>query len=156
MSSRASAIAAITTLVGIVSAQHSVSVVNNCGYGTPMMTGPDTGGLISIPNGYSTSGDMTGWIIFLQNGSQCGSDGQNCLPLEGTLTGSGYSQVDISLIAPHAFNSPLAFSYTDGSGGRSCASASCECDYDAFCQSTDYGAQVGSPSTTASITVTFC
>jgi hypothetical protein len=37
--------------------------------------------------------------------------------VEGTLNG-GYSSVDISKIPPHSFDSPLAFSYTDGAGGR--------------------------------------
>lgn len=114
-----------------------------------MITGPDTGGLISIPDGYSTSGDMTGWIIFLQNGSQCGANGENCLILEGALVSDGYSSVDMSLIPPHAFNSAMAFSYTDGSGGRSCDIAECECDYDVFCSSTDYESQIISFNTTA-------
>ncbi|KAF7982188.1 hypothetical protein HWV62_29977 [Athelia sp. TMB] len=154
MFSRISALAAITALAGIASAQHTLSIVNNCGYGTPMFDSPSTG-LISVPGGYSTSGDMTGWILYLQNGSQCGANGENCLTLEGTLD-DGYSSVDISMISPHAFNVPLSFSFTDGSGGRACDSASCSCDYDVFCQPTDYGAQVGSPSPTASVTATFC
>lgn len=77
MLSRATVIATVATLTGIVSAGHSVSVVNNCGYGTPMMNGPSTG-LISVAGGYSTSGDMTGWIMFLQTG-QCGNNGESCL-----------------------------------------------------------------------------
>ncbi|KAF7973264.1 hypothetical protein HWV62_15695 [Athelia sp. TMB] len=117
------------------------SVVNNCGYGTPMMNGPSTG-LISIPGGYSTGGDMTGWIVYLQTGS-CGANGENCLILEGTLNG-GYSSVDISRISPHGFNAPLGFSYTNGAGGKECASADCSCNDSAFCSPTDYGAQVGS------------
>lgn len=77
MFSRATVFATVAALAGIASAGHSVSVVNNCGYGTPMMNGPSTG-LINVAGGYSTSGDMIGWIMFLQTG-QCGSNGESCL-----------------------------------------------------------------------------
>ncbi|KZP16081.1 hypothetical protein FIBSPDRAFT_934811 [Athelia psychrophila] len=153
MFSRATAIAIFAALAGIVSAGHSVGIVNNCGSGTPMMDGPDTG-LINVSGGYSTSGDMTGWIIYLQTG-QCGANGENCLTVEGTLNG-GFSSVDISDIAPHAINVPTAFSYTNGAGGKYCASGNCPCNDAAFCQPTDYGAQVGSSDPNASITITFC
>ncbi|KIM79149.1 hypothetical protein PILCRDRAFT_823728 [Piloderma croceum F 1598] len=146
----------LSILCTTASAGHSISVNNQCGYGTPTLSAPFTNGQpTNIAGGYSSSGDLTGFIIYLQNGNQCGANGENCLILEGTLN-NGYSSVDISKIPPHSFNSPLAFSYTNGAGGRSCNSASCQCDYAAFCKTDDYGAQVGSPDPNASITVTFC
>ncbi|KZP26462.1 hypothetical protein FIBSPDRAFT_887252 [Athelia psychrophila] len=153
MFSRTFAIATFAALAGIVSAGHSVGVVNNCGYGTPMMNGPSTG-LISVPGGYSSGGDITGWIMFLQTG-QCGNNGENCVIVEGTLN-DGYSSVDISLISPHEINVPTGFSYTDGAGGKYCASGNCPCNSAAFCQPTDYGALVNTADPNASITVTYC
>ncbi|KZP11418.1 hypothetical protein FIBSPDRAFT_962287 [Athelia psychrophila] len=153
MFSPAVAIATFAALVGIVSAQHSVSITNNCGTGTPYMNGPSTG-LIAIPNGYSTAGDMTGWIIFLQTGA-CGAQGEGCLIVEGTLNG-GYSDVDISRIPPNTFNVAASFSYTDGDGGKSCATADCACDSDAYCTSGQSGAIASSPDPAASIEITFC
>lgn len=61
--------------------------------------------------------------------------------VEGTLN-NGYSSVDISLISPHKINVPTSFSYTDGAGGKSCASGNCPCNNAAFCQPTDYGALI--------------
>ena len=39
----------------------------------------EQGGPINVAGGYSSDGDITGFIIYLQNGNQCGANGENCL-----------------------------------------------------------------------------
>jgi hypothetical protein len=93
-----SVILAFGALVARVAADHSITVINQCGYGTPTMYGPSTEspfqnvrsshsgihaheelmidqGPINVAGGYYTTSDLRGAIIYLQTG-RCGQNGE--------------------------------------------------------------------------------
>ncbi|KZP22301.1 hypothetical protein FIBSPDRAFT_952916 [Athelia psychrophila] len=142
-------IAAFASLTGFVSAGHSIHIVNRCGYGTPTLAGPGIGPT-NISGGYSSSGSITGVIVYLQNG-RCGANGENCLirsrgNLERRLLQRGYQQD-----TPSRLYFPLGFAYNDGKAGRECNNANCQCNYDAYCGPNDNGAIVGDPNPNVNI-----
>ncbi|KII92021.1 hypothetical protein PLICRDRAFT_172178 [Plicaturopsis crispa FD-325 SS-3] len=142
--------------VGQVGAEsHTVSFVNNCGTGTPLLKANQ----VTLSSGtadYVSNGPLSAAIAYLDTG--CGENGQGCVTVETTLInptspGAG-SSTDISLISPLAFNVAISFAYKDGcTNGASCTSADCP---DAFHSTTDYSALRQCEADNAGLVVTFC
>jgi len=154
-----SALVAASLLVGSSHAEsHTITFVNNCGFGTPtLIQGPNT---LSTGAPFTSNGDFPSAIAYLQTG-KCLFNGEDCTLLEMTLgnpnpnvPGSG-SSVDISLIPPHNFSVATSFAYTNGCDGTgaSCDSASCQM---AFRNPNDNWAQVACQADNVGLIVTFC
>ncbi|KII85626.1 hypothetical protein PLICRDRAFT_115901 [Plicaturopsis crispa FD-325 SS-3] len=135
----ATLLAAAVAIAQVSAESHSVTLVNNCGTGTPYLKA--SGNTLSTGGTYTSSGPLVAAISYLDTG--CGANAEGCTLVEATMQnptspGSG-SSADISLISPHTFNVKASFSYNNGcSNGASCASADCST---AFHVSTDTGVQ---------------
>lgn len=144
----------------VLGESHTIHFVNNCGSGTPkLIQGANT---LSNGEDFTSNGPLSSAIAYLQTG-KCGFNGENCALVEMTMgnptcPGCG-SSVDISLIAPHAFNVPTAFRFYGGEGdtcdglGASCAGANCNT---AFFQPDDTTVQRACQSDNVNLEITFC
>ncbi|CAK5270791.1 unnamed protein product, partial [Mycena citricolor] len=112
--------AAVTT---VSAEQHTINLVNNCGFGTPTLI--LNGGIVSTGGSWTHGGPINGAIAYLQTGG-CGFNGENCLMVETTLAG-GFSSTDLTLIPPHAFSVTTGFGYWGGcdGAGADCTGPSC-------------------------------
>ncbi|KAF7315735.1 Glycopeptide protein [Mycena indigotica] len=95
--------AALLCAVGGASAEsHTVRFDNRCGFGTPQLI---QGGDVLTTTSYTSDGQLSAAIAYLQHGSQCGFNGENCSLVELTMTNpvvaGGGSSADISLIDPY-------------------------------------------------------
>ncbi|KII83269.1 hypothetical protein PLICRDRAFT_32989 [Plicaturopsis crispa FD-325 SS-3] len=133
---------------------HTVTLVNNCGKGTPVLK--QNGNTLSTGGDYTANGPLSAAISYLDTG--CGANGDGCTLVETTLqnpttAGSG-SSTDISLIAPLAFSVKATFAYKNGcTNGKACDSADCTT---AFHQSTDTTVQEACQANDAGLTITYC
>ncbi|KAF9024193.1 hypothetical protein BDZ89DRAFT_1069297 [Hymenopellis radicata] len=147
-------LAAVVAGVATVNAEsHTVSFVNNCGRGTPILS--QNFNTLSTGAPYTATGPFSAVIAYLDTG--CGFQGTGCGIVETTLINNGVSSTDISLIAPHTFNVPTKFAYTGGCAGygASCSSANCPTT-DAFHKTDDYEAQRQCTSNDSGLVITFC
>jgi len=145
-------------LVANVNAEsHTVSFDNRCGRGTPTLI--QGGNVLSTGEPFTSNGALSSFIAYLQTG-ECLFNGEGCTLFEASLQnptapGSG-SSADISLIAPHAFNVAVGFSY-DGScasqGTTICSSPSCDT---AFFKPDDTFVQVACQDNDVNLLITFC
>ncbi|KAJ6490112.1 hypothetical protein C8R45DRAFT_1053239 [Mycena sanguinolenta] len=152
---KAIALAAITVAAGKALAEtHTITFVNNCGFGTPTLIS-QTGVVLSTGGAYTTNGPIIAAIAYLQTGS-CGFNGEGCTLVEITLKnpntpGSG-SSTDLSLIPPHAFSVTTGFRYLGACApaGADCTNADCGT---AFHNPTDTGMQVACQADNANLVV---
>ncbi|KAF8320240.1 hypothetical protein F5887DRAFT_1087898 [Amanita rubescens] len=136
---------------------HTITFQNNCGFGTPtLIQGPN---VLSTGGAYTSNGPLISLIAYLQNGSQCGFNGEGCTTIETTLVnptspGSG-SSTDISLIPPHAFSVTAGFGYYNGCDGTGadCTSSTCPT---AFFKPDDTQVQVACQVDDVNLVITFC
>ncbi|KAJ8087894.1 hypothetical protein PM082_006751 [Marasmius tenuissimus] len=142
----------------VMGESHKVQFVNKCGRGTPKLI--QNGQTLSSGGTYTSNGPLTAAIAYLQVGSKCGLNGENCMIVETTLRnptspGSG-SSTDLSLIAPHKFDVAIKFQYNNGcSNGATCSNANCP-PTDAFHKPSDTGAQRACQVNDAGLVITFC
>ncbi|KAE9404775.1 hypothetical protein BT96DRAFT_989086 [Gymnopus androsaceus JB14] len=141
--------------VTIRSESHTVSFVNNCGSGTPQLL--QGGVVLSSGEAFTSNRPFEAAIAYLQTGP-CLLNGEECTTVEMTLVNptvpGGGSSVDVTLIAPHAFNVGAGFSYSDSTcGGQTCADAGCT---EAFHNPTDFSAQTQCETDNVGLTITFC
>lgn len=114
--------------------------------------------MISTGQPYTSNGPFSAGIAYLQTGS-CLFNGEGCSLLEMTLgnptcAGCGSSS-DISLIPPHAFNVPVAFSYSNGCDGQGAACNTPGCST-AFYVPDDTTVQVACQTDNVNLVITFC
>ncbi|KII85627.1 hypothetical protein PLICRDRAFT_178672 [Plicaturopsis crispa FD-325 SS-3] len=147
-------VAAAVAVVQVSAESHVVTLVNNCGRGTPVLK--VNGNTLSTGGSYVSNGPLVAAISYLDTG--CGADGEGCTLVETTMKnpttpGSG-SSTDISLIPPLAFSVKASFAYKNGcSNGASCDSASCPT---AFHVPTDTHVQQACQADNAGLTITYC
>ncbi|KAF8918639.1 hypothetical protein CPB85DRAFT_1384479 [Mucidula mucida] len=147
-------VAAVAVGVATVNAEsHTVSFVNNCGTGTPILS--QNFNTLSTGAPYTATGGFSAVIAYLDTG--CGFQGTGCAIVETTLINGGVSSTDISLIDPHTFNVPTSFYYTGGCQGygASCSNSGCPTT-DAFHKTDDYEAQRQCTSDNSGLVITFC
>ncbi|PCH44509.1 hypothetical protein WOLCODRAFT_76465 [Wolfiporia cocos MD-104 SS10] len=146
-------VAIAAALVPARAETHTVTFTNDCGYGTPYLRAQN-GDVLSTGDAYTINGPLIGAIAYLQTGSDCGANGENCIIVETTLE-NGYSSTDLSLIPPHAFQVTTGFGYYNGCDktGADCTSADCT---DAFHESDQTWVQVGCPVDNCDLAITFC
>lgn len=140
----------------VKSESHTIYFQNNCGHGTPTLV--KDGHVLSTGQDYTSRGSFSSAIAYLQTGS-CLLNGESCTIVEMTLQnptcpGCG-SSVDLSLIPPHEFSVPTAFTYC---GGCDCLGASCdtaECS-NAFRNPNDNQVQVQCEENNVDLLITFC
>ncbi|EKM58954.1 uncharacterized protein PHACADRAFT_249086 [Phanerochaete carnosa HHB-10118-sp] len=149
-------VASAIVFAGVNAESHTVTFVNNCGFGTPLLKA--NGQTLSTGGSVTFGGSLISAIAFLQTGS-CGDNGEGCTLIETTLVnptspGSG-SSTDISLIPPHSFSVTSGFGYFDGcdGAGADCTDANCP---DAFHTSGQTGVQVACQSDNVNLAITFC
>ncbi|KAF8913303.1 hypothetical protein CPB85DRAFT_1300157 [Mucidula mucida] len=146
-------VAVVAGVATVNAEKHTISFVNNCGRGTPILSQDfktlSTGAPYTATSGFSAA------IAYLDTG--CGFQGSGCGIVETTLINNGVSSTDISLIDPHTFNVPTKFTYTGGCAGlgASCTSANCPTT-DAFHKTDDYEAQRQCTSNDSGLVITFC
>ncbi|VDB95501.1 unnamed protein product [Peniophora sp. CBMAI 1063] len=92
---------ALVAVAGVHGETHTISFVNNCGFGTPTLVSQN-GAILSTGGSYTANGQIVGAIAYLQTGA-CGLNGDNCLTVETTLI-NGASSTDLTLIPDHAFS----------------------------------------------------
>ncbi|KIP10569.1 hypothetical protein PHLGIDRAFT_219719 [Phlebiopsis gigantea 11061_1 CR5-6] len=118
----------VALLVGVQAETHTITFINNCGFGTPTLE--DNGEVLSTGQTVTVNGPLTGAIAFLQTGS-CGYNGEGCtvikLNLENPTTLGTGSSAEISISPPHAFSVPSGFGFTNGCEGigGDCTTANC-------------------------------
>ncbi|KAI0355628.1 hypothetical protein OH77DRAFT_1382408, partial [Trametes cingulata] len=139
--------------------QHTIKFDNRCGKGTPQLL--QNGKVLSSGEPFTSNGPFSAGIAYVKCSipCQCLYNGENCSLLEMTLVnptapGAG-SSTDISLIAPHAFNVPVSFSYFGGCDGQgaTCSSGTCKT---AFFQPDDNQVQVQCQENNVNLLITFC
>ncbi|KAF9476658.1 hypothetical protein BDN70DRAFT_882125 [Pholiota conissans] len=122
---------AITAVIG-ARASHTISFINNCGFGTPTLL---QGNTVLSTGGAFTSNGWPSAIAFLQTGS-CGINGEDCTFVDITPTNSGSGvSVNISVPPPPlSARGSVKFAFTNGcSGTETCTGTKCattpvECD----------------------------
>ncbi|KAF7325173.1 hypothetical protein MKEN_00561200 [Mycena kentingensis (nom. inval.)] len=137
---------------------HTITFVNNCGAGSiPQLIHGDS--VLSTGQPYTVQGKFPNARAYLQQGTKCLFNGENCTVVEITLqnatpgVGDG-SSVNLSLIPPLAYNVKTSFRYTKGcSSGATCGDPNCNT---AFHISTDTFTQVACQEPDNSIEITFC
>ncbi|GJE97623.1 glycopeptide [Phanerochaete sordida] len=148
--------ASAALFTGVYAEQHTVTFVNNCGFGTPLLK--SNGQTLSTGQTVTFGGPLISAIAFLQTGG-CGDNGEGCTLIETTLRnptspGSG-SSTDISLIPPHEFSVTSGFGYYGG-----CEPAGADCTYngcpDAFYNPYQTGVQVACQVDNVNLAITFC
>jgi len=148
-------VVALALFTGVQGESHTLKFINNCKSGTPTLL--KDGHIIPLVNGeYTHDGEFAAAIAYLQRGDECGFNAERCTMLEMTLN-NAFSSVDVSLIAPHAFNVPVRFSYYNGCDGegKACTHANCGPQY-AFYKEDDYGSQVQCTKPNVNLLTTFC
>ncbi|KAJ7462289.1 hypothetical protein B0H11DRAFT_2054923 [Mycena galericulata] len=134
---------------------HTIKFNNQCGFGTPQLI---QGGNVLTTTSYTSTGELSSAIAYLQTGS-CGFNGEQCTLLEMTMTNptvvGGGSSADISLITPHTFNVATSIEFYGGCDGvgTTCGSESCAT---AFKQPDDTWVQVACQDDNANLLITFC
>ncbi|GJE97614.1 glycopeptide [Phanerochaete sordida] len=152
-------VAIFAALAGMAAEKHTVSFVNKCGHGTPLLKAD--GKTLSKGKDYTIHGRLISAIAYLQTG-HCGDNGESCTLIETTLKnptkgepGSG-SSTDISLIPPHKFSVTSGFGYI-GAGcdhlGADCKSEKCKT---AFHYPNDTDVQVACQGANVDLVITFC
>ncbi|KAJ7138229.1 hypothetical protein C8R44DRAFT_341920 [Mycena epipterygia] len=135
---------------------HTVTFINNCGFGTPMLI--QGSNVLSTGAPFVIDGPLIGASAYLQTGA-CGFNGEDCTLVETTLINptfpGGGSSTDISLLSPHAFSVTTGFRYFGGCqpAGADCTSANC---VEAFHEQGDPPVQVPCELDNAGLTITFC
>ncbi|KAI0733081.1 hypothetical protein C8Q72DRAFT_881550 [Fomitopsis betulina] len=154
-----SAVLAAVALAAHVNAgeYHTIRFYNACGFGTPTLLA--NGEVLSTGEDYTSDGAFSAGIAYLQNGDQCGYNGEDCTLMEMTMvnptcTGCG-SSADISLIDPHSFSYQTSFAYFNGcdNEGANCAAAGCAA---AFYYSDETQVQVACQADNVGLLIAFC
>ncbi|GJE97617.1 glycopeptide [Phanerochaete sordida] len=116
-------------VLGARAETHTVSFVNNCGFGTPILE--VNGQTVSTGQSVTFNGPVMDAIAFLQTGG-CGDNGEDCALVEITLENStspgSVSSGDILLIPPHQFSVPTSFEFIGAmctGSGASCPDVDC-------------------------------
>ncbi|KZT64574.1 hypothetical protein DAEQUDRAFT_678342 [Daedalea quercina L-15889] len=145
--------AAATAFVRVQAETHTVSFVNDCGYGTPYLWGPNGVFYYSGEGTYTFDSEAPGLIAYLQTGN-CGNDGEYCTLVEASLI-NGASSADISLVPPHEFSVTSGFGFYGGcdGAGADCTSADCP---EAFVSADQTYKQVGCSAENVNLAITFC
>ncbi|KAH8827763.1 glycopeptide [Flagelloscypha sp. PMI_526] len=155
---RAVSVLALALTTGVLAESHTVTFVNRCQSGTPLLV--REGKVVSQGEPFTATEAMPATIAYLQTGKCDPLNGSGCMTVELTLKnpdpnapGSG-SSVDLSLIPPLAFSVPTSFRYVGGcSDGASCASPDCP---DAFRVPSDTFVQRACQANDVGLEVTFC
>ncbi|KAJ6471599.1 hypothetical protein C8R47DRAFT_1222128 [Mycena vitilis] len=153
-----SALIALTavTVSGVRAETHTVSFVDNCGFGTPTLIQGEN--VLSTGAPYTTNGPLISAIAYLQTGS-CGFNGENCTTVEITLanpTSPGVGSIaDLTLIPPHAFSVATSVEYSSGCNGTGAACTSSNCPT-AYHLPTDPPVEVSCQTDNVGIVITFC
>ncbi|PCH36247.1 hypothetical protein WOLCODRAFT_156960 [Wolfiporia cocos MD-104 SS10] len=144
-------VAAAAALVPARAETHTVTFINNCGYGTPMLESQN-GDVLSTGAAYTTNGPLIA-IAFLQTGV-CGPDGENCAIVETTLK-NGNSSTALCPNPPYGSQAIIGFSYYNGCDGlgSDCPSATCT---DAVQQPNDTCVSVECTADNVDLAITFC
>ncbi|EPT04936.1 hypothetical protein FOMPIDRAFT_1021688 [Fomitopsis schrenkii] len=153
-----SAVLAAVVLAARANAEyHTIRFYNACGFGTPTLLA--NGEVLSTGEDYTSDGPFSSGIAYLQNGDQCGYNGEKCTLMEMTMVnptcvGCG-SSADISLIDPHSFSYATSFAYFNGCAneGANCAEAGCAA---AFYYSDETQVQVACQAENAGLLIAFC
>ncbi|KZT72183.1 hypothetical protein DAEQUDRAFT_61027 [Daedalea quercina L-15889] len=153
-----SAVLAAVALASQAGAEyHTIRFYNACGFGTPMLLA--SGDVLSYGEDYTSDGAFSSGIAYLQNGDQCGYNGEDCTLMEMTITnptcaGCG-SSADISLISPHSFSYWTSFAYFDGcdNTGANCPASGCSA---AFYYSDETQVQVACQAENVGLLIAFC
>ncbi|KAH8119340.1 hypothetical protein DFH11DRAFT_1564475 [Phellopilus nigrolimitatus] len=151
---------ALVTALRVHAESHTIRFVNNCGHGTPALV--KGGQIMSNGSDYTSDGPFESAIAYLQTGN-CLLNGEACTLVEMNMNnpacaGCG-SSVDISLIAPHAYNVETAFAFFGGNGdvcdglGAICADANCDT---AFFNPNDNQVQRACQADNVGLMITFC
>ncbi|KAH9935598.1 uncharacterized protein B0H18DRAFT_418045 [Fomitopsis serialis] len=153
-----SAVLAAVALAAQTNAEyHTIRFYNACGFGTPTLLA--NGDVLSTGEDYTSDGPFSSAIAYLQNGNQCGYNGEHCTLMEMTMSnptcaGCG-SSVDLSLIDPHSFSYWTSFAYFNGceNTGANCPAAGCAA---AFYYSDETQVQVACQADNAGLLIAFC
>jgi len=153
-----SAVLAAVALAAQANAEyHTIRFYNACGFGTPTLLA--NGEVLSTGEDYTSNGPFSSAIAYLQNGNQCGYNGEDCTLMEMTMNnptceGCG-SSCDISLIDPHSFSYWTSFAYFNGceNTGANCPAAGCAA---AFYYSDETQVQVACQADNAGLLIAFC
>ncbi|TFY63159.1 hypothetical protein EVJ58_g3408 [Rhodofomes roseus] len=153
-----SAVMAAVALAAQAGAEyHTIRFYNACGFGTPTLLA--NGDVLSTGEDYTSDGPFSSAIAYLQNGNQCGYNGEYCTLMEMTMNnptcaGCG-SSADLSLIDPHAFSYWTSFAYFNGceNTGANCPAAGCAA---AFYYSDETQVQVACQADNAGLLIAFC
>ncbi|CAK5271655.1 unnamed protein product, partial [Mycena citricolor] len=97
---------------GVMAEQHTVTVVNNCGYGTPTFT--NAGNVVTTGASFLFS---QATAVYLQNGS-CGPNGERCTAVhlaQASTLGLSYR---ISVTPPNAYTVPVSVHFYNGCEGQ--------------------------------------
>ncbi|CAK5270797.1 unnamed protein product [Mycena citricolor] len=106
---------------GVMAEQRTVTVVNNCGYGTPTFT--NAGNVVTTGASFLFS---QATAVYLQNGS-CGPNGERCTAVhlaQASTLGLSYR---ISVTPPNAYTVPVSVHFYNGCEGQGaeCKDPSC-------------------------------
>ncbi|KZV68928.1 hypothetical protein PENSPDRAFT_502878 [Peniophora sp. CONT] len=141
---------------GAYSESHTVSFINNCGFGTPVLLVDE----VVVSNGSDYSSDMSiikGVAYLDQDG--CASGGsESCMEIEINLSNSSPSFVDILLIPPQVYRSAACVTYSDGCDGASLTCTGPDCS-EAIISEDDpsgSGAVLVCEDSDANVIITFC
>ncbi|KAJ7287549.1 hypothetical protein C8J57DRAFT_1284255 [Mycena rebaudengoi] len=135
---------------------HTVRFDNRCGYGNPQLI---KGGNVLTNSSYTSNGMLDNAIAYLQTGSTCLFNGENCSLIELTLVNptvsGGGSSADLSLIDPHAFNVATRIEFFGGCDNiaTTCSRKGCKT---AFYHPDDTWVQIACQEDNVNLLITFC
>ncbi|VDC03309.1 unnamed protein product [Peniophora sp. CBMAI 1063] len=131
---------------------HTVTFINNCGFGTPTLS--VQGSVVSTGSDYTSNGQIEGGTAYLDYDT-CSTNGGNCTGVELTLS-NGISAADVTLVSPYAFSVASCMSFYNGCDGTGFACTEADCP-GAFLTPTDSSATtITCQSTDVNLAVTFC
>ncbi|OSX66380.1 hypothetical protein POSPLADRAFT_1038599 [Postia placenta MAD-698-R-SB12] len=151
--------AALFATASVRAETHTITFINQCGYGTPQLI--QGANILSTGEPYVSNGPFDSAISYLQTGG-CGFNGEDCTLLEMTIANAvvagGGPSADISLISPHSFSVWSSFAYYGASGGcdytgANCAAANCP---QAFYYSDETQVQVACQEDDINLLIAFC
>ncbi|WRT66020.1 uncharacterized protein IL334_002971 [Kwoniella shivajii] len=142
---------------------HQITVINNCGGGTPMLAYSGNRAGQAIQGVTTISGPITSGISWMSGlaSANCGFDGTNCGFMEFTIGNGGQNSADYSLLTTglgdHYFKYAMDFRFTG-----ECALGPGKCTSGSNCPNAYSGTDTfsGDPTTcpgqNVGITLTFC
>jgi len=152
VSSHLSLLALISVAIGAAAETHTIMFTNDCGTGTPTLV--ENGYVVSTGAPITNNGPFS-FVAFLQTGS-CGSEGEGCTTVEGTLQNSSPSFANVTLTPPHAFSGPAGYGFYGGDGscdglGFDCTQPSCPSPFGVL-----GGTQTECSAANINLVITFC